>query len=102
MISYDCYNNVRKILSPAPSLQTAALGDGDVSEDVPRVGLEEMLQEMTITDSSHPQREEGAIADNSHPQREEGAITDSSHPQREEGAITDSSHPQREEMTGSN
>ena len=27
-----------------------AVGDSDVSEDVPRVGLEEMLQEMTIND----------------------------------------------------
>ena len=26
------------------------MGDGDVSEDVPRVGLEEMLREMTISD----------------------------------------------------
>ena len=33
-----------------PGLQTVAVGDSDVSEDVPRVGLEEMLQEMTIKD----------------------------------------------------
>ena len=33
-----------------PGLQTVAVEDGDVSEDVPRVGLEEMLQEMTIND----------------------------------------------------
>jgi nonsense-mediated mRNA decay protein 3 len=39
-----------------PSLQTVALEDGDVSEDVPRVGLEEMLREMRISDG---RREEG-------------------------------------------
>ena len=33
-----------------PGLPTVAVGDSDVSEDVPRVGLEEMLQEMTIND----------------------------------------------------
>jgi nonsense-mediated mRNA decay protein 3 len=33
-----------------PGHQTVAVGDSDVSEDVPRVGLEEMLQEMTIND----------------------------------------------------
>ena len=40
-------------LSPDPSLQTVALDDGDVSEDAPRVGLEEM---MRIRDGG---REEG-------------------------------------------
>ena len=33
-----------------PSLRTVPLEDGDVSEEVPRVGLEEMLQEMNISD----------------------------------------------------
>ena len=37
-------------ISPDPGLQTVAVVDSDVSEDVPRVGLEEMLQDMTITD----------------------------------------------------
>ena len=38
-------------LSPSdPSLRTVPLEDGDVSEEVPRVGLEEMLQEMNISD----------------------------------------------------
>ena len=43
-------------LSPDPSLQTVALDDGDVSEDVPRVGLEEMMREMRISDGG---KEEG-------------------------------------------
>ena len=34
-----------------PALATVAIGDGDVSDDVPRVGLEEMLGHMTISDS---------------------------------------------------
>ena len=39
------------IPSPSdPSLRTVPLEDGDVSEEVPRVGLEEMLQEMNISD----------------------------------------------------
>ena len=33
-----------------------ALDDGDVSEDAPRVGLEEMMREMRISDGG---REEG-------------------------------------------
>ena len=33
-----------------PSLKTVPLEDGGVSEEVPRVGLEEMLQEMNISD----------------------------------------------------
>ena len=33
-----------------PSLRTVPLEDGDVSEEVPRVSLEEMLQEMNISD----------------------------------------------------
>ena len=33
-----------------------SLDDGDVSEDVPRVGLEEMMREMRISDGG---REEG-------------------------------------------
>ena len=37
-------------IPPDPGLQTVAVEDSDVSEDVPRVGLEEMLQDMTITD----------------------------------------------------
>ena len=32
-----------------PGAQSVEVGDGAVSEDVPRVSLEEMLQEMTIT-----------------------------------------------------
>ena len=47
-------------LCPDPSLQTVALEDGDVSEDVPRVGLEEMLREMRISDRG---REEGGGED---------------------------------------
>ena len=47
-------------LCPDPSLQTVALEDGDVSEDVPRVGLEEMLREMRISDGG---REEGGGED---------------------------------------
>ena len=47
-------------LCPDPSLQTVALEDGDVSEDVPRVGLEEMLREMRISDR---EREEGGGED---------------------------------------
>ena len=39
-----------EFLPPAPGLQTVAVEDSDLSEDVPRVGLEEMLQDMTITD----------------------------------------------------
>ena len=37
-------------IPPDPGLQTVAVEDSNVSEDVPRVGLEEMLQDMTITD----------------------------------------------------
>ena len=39
---------------PSPPLRSISedcpLEDGDVSEEVPRVGLEEMLQEMNISD----------------------------------------------------
>ena len=49
---YYCLSGaVCHFLSPSdPSLRTVPLEDGDVSEEVPRVGLEEMLQEMNISD----------------------------------------------------
>lgn len=39
-----------------PKLPTVAIGDSEVCDDVPCVGLEEMLQEMNITDNSDDKR----------------------------------------------
>ena len=48
---YEIHSQVSHILTIIdPSLRTVPLEDGDVSEEVPRVGLEEMLQEMNISD----------------------------------------------------
>ena len=43
---FHVMNNYCLLIPTDPGIQNV---DGDVSEDVPRVSLEEMLQEMTIT-----------------------------------------------------
>ena len=41
-----------------PKVEAPPLPDSDVAADVPRIGLEEMLQDLTISDDrSHDQRE---------------------------------------------
>ena len=62
------------ILYTDPALQTVPLEDRDVSEDIPRVGLEEMLRDMSISDRGRGERD-GDISDRGRGERD-GDISD--------------------------